>query len=43
MRDSTFITSNRSVKEWVSIFALDEMVTPAPASDPEVRASAALH
>jgi len=29
MRGSTIITSNRSVKEWVSIFASDEMATTA--------------
>ena len=29
MRASTIITSNRSVKEWVSIFASDEMATTA--------------
>ena len=29
MRTSTIITSNRSVKEWVHIFAADEMATAA--------------
>jgi DNA replication protein DnaC len=29
MRTSTIITSNRSVKEWVHIFAADEMATTA--------------
>jgi len=29
MRASTIITSNRSVKEWVHIFAADEMATTA--------------
>lgn len=29
MRVSTIITSNRSVKEWVNIFAADEMATTA--------------
>jgi len=29
MRASTIITSNRSVKDWVNIFAADEMATTA--------------
>jgi DNA replication protein DnaC len=29
MKGSTIITSNRSVKDWVQIFAVDEMATTA--------------